>query len=385
MKKRMFGILAALSLLIVPTVNGATAGPSQGGLSTDNIEYVRFVPFEVGTATGITIKGKYMYLTSWKNLTIYDISDPTDPQLVGTPFPLGFKFENEDVNITPDGKYLLFSESIPTNQLLVYDVEDKENIQQVAAAAGVGDHTSTCVLKCKFVYGSAGSITDLRDPTNPKIIATPRDDNNWKALAGIEGGSHDVEEYKNGEILVSTYDTPFATLNVRNPLKPKIMGLGEHPNPQGFIFHSGHWPRGGKDKFVLMQGEQNAETRCNDDTGPFMTYDASKAKKKRTFKLIDTFRVENGTGSDGNPPANALGCSAHWFTERPGYKNGGLVAMGYYEHGTRFLNVDKKGKISEEGWFLPFGGSTSASYWIDKEIVYAVDYTRGIDILRWTD
>ena len=383
MRKRLFGIIAALSLLVLPGMNGANAGPTPGGIASDNVEYVRFVPFEVGTATGVTIKDKYMYLTSWKNITIYDISDPTNPQMVGTPFPLGFKFENENVNITPDGKYLLFSEELPQNFLHVYDVEDKSNIQEVASVAGVGDHTSTCILKCKWVYGSDGSITDLRDPTNPKVIAAAGQEGNWHQLIGLQGGGHDVEEYKNGFIVVSPISAPLMALDVRNPLKPKVLGVGEHPNPAGFLFHSGRWPRGGKDKFLLMQGERNAQPRCNENNGPFMTWDASKVRKTKTFKLIDTFRVSNGTVADGSPPVNGLGCSAHWFEEHASFKNGGLVAVGYYEHGTRFLRVDKKGKISEEGYFLPYGGSTSAAYWANKEIVYAVDYTRGLDILRW--
>ena len=52
------------------------------------------------------------------------------------------------------------------------------------------------------------------------------------------------------------------------------------------------------------------------------------------------------------------------------------------------VEAPSDGKIKEAGWFIPFAGSTSAAYWVptDKEdkIVYAVDYTRGIDILRWT-
>jgi hypothetical protein len=58
--------------------------------------------------------------------------------------------------------------------------------------------------------------------------------------------------------------------------------------------------------------------------------------------------------------------------------------MAWYEHGTRFLKVNGKGKISSEGYFLPVGGATSAAYWINDKILYAVDYQRGIDILRWT-
>jgi hypothetical protein len=61
-----------------------------------------------------------------------------------------------------------------------------------------------------------------------------------------------------------------------------------------------------------------------------------------------------------------------------------LVVSGFFEHGARFLNVSPAGKISEVGYFTPFGGETIATYWITNEIVYAVDLHRGIDILRYS-
>jgi hypothetical protein len=32
---------------------------------------------------------------------------------------------------------------------------------------------------------------------------------------------------------------------------------------------------------------------------------------------------------------------------------------------------------------MPLGGSTIATYWITKRIVYAIDVNRGLDILRF--
>ena len=97
--------------------------------------------------------------------------------------------------------------------------------------------------------------------------------------------------------------------------------------------------------------------------------------------------MANGTYADGSPAVNGLGCSAHWFEAHGSFKNGGLVGMGYYEHGSRFFNVDSKGKIKEVGYYLPMGGSTSGFWWAStskKETIgYAVDYSRGIDILKW--
>jgi hypothetical protein len=102
------------------------------------------------------------------------------------------------------------------------------------------------------------------------------------------------------------------------------------------------------------------------------------------FELLDRYRVHNRTYADGAPAVNALGCSAHWFELHPIWEDGGMLAAGYYEHGTHFLKVAGDGQITRKGYFLPYGGSTSAAYWINRNIVYAVDYTRGIEILRYT-
>jgi hypothetical protein len=386
MKKILLAFFALT--LVAGALVPAQAGPTAGGITSDGVEYVKFVPFDQSTSTGATIAGKYMYLTSWKNLSIYDISDPENPALTGyAPWGTGspgdspFEFENEQV--ATNGKILLMSESLPNSILHIWDVEDKTNPVAIAQLEGAGDHTASCILDCRWSIGSDGSLVDLKDPAKPVLMKQ-----NWHELVGIKQGAHDVWEYKPGFILVSTLEEPFMAVDMRNPLKPKVLGLGVNPRPRsqgGFLFHSGLWPNAGKDKFVLMQGEDNANPRCDKTAnGPFMTFDATTVNKDHTFRLIDRYALDNGTFTDGKPPANGLGCSAHWFTTQPGYRNGGIVAIAWYEHGTRFLNVNDDGKIEEKGWFLPYGGSTSAAYFVNKEVVYAVDYTRGIDILKWT-
>jgi hypothetical protein len=375
--KRLVATLAAP--LLLAGLAPAQGAPSQGGFVSDDVEYVTHVPFEVGTATGANIIGKYMYVTSWKAFSIYDISDPLAPELVGPPTPFGFKFENE--NVASNGKILIFSEETPRDILHIWDVEDKTNPVQIAELPGAGGHTQTCVLKCKYLYGSEGYIVDIRNPAKPKKMKQ-----NWIQMTGLTGGAHDVEEFRNGFIITSPISDAFQVIDVRNPLKPKVIARGPHPDPEDWLFHSGKWPNGGKDRFILMQGEQNFNPRCEElsgDRGPFQTWSTKNWKKRKTMKLVDSFSVTNGSYQDGSPAVNALGCSAHWFDEHRTFKNGGLVAVGYYEHGTRFLDVSRKGKITEKGWFVPVAGSTSAAYWVKDRIVYSVDYTRGIDVLKW--
>jgi hypothetical protein len=79
-----------------------------------------------------------------------------------------------------------------------------------------------------------------------------------------------------------------------------------------------------------------------------------------------------------------MGCSVHWFQEHPTFKNGGLVALSEYEDGVRFLQIARDGKVEEQGFFAPLGGSSSSPKWAGKgDVVYSLDYDRGIDIVRW--
>jgi len=165
-----------------------------------------------------------------------------------------------------------------------------------------------------------------------------------------------------------------------NPLRPKLLARGTNIAKRE---HSVAWPRRGKDDFIISVFETNATPRCEAGTGAVTVWDASRWRRTHSFTVLDEWTITNGTYLDGRTPANGLGCSPHWFEAHPRFHNGGIIAMGYYDHGTRFLRVSPRGKISEEAYFQPWRGSTSAAYWLTDRIVYAVDYERGIDILRY--
>jgi LVIVD repeat-containing protein len=379
--KRTITVIAALVGLLIGALPGANAGP-QDGWASDNVEYVRFVPFETGTATGAKIVGKFMYVTSWKSFSIYDVSDPENPVNMSiTPFAkdtadegTGFRFENEDV--ATNGKILIFSQQLPVAHLFVYDVEDKSNPVLIGHLTQGGAHTAECLLDCKWLYGSNGNIWDLRDPTKPELQKE-------KWTEGMPAtGAHDLNEVAPGLMLSSS--RPIVYLDARkDPTHPKLLAVGDDKKVTGGI-HSNRWPNQATDDIVLFSSETNFTGRCSGTNGAFMTWDASNWKKSHAFKLLDAFQFENGTYSDGKPAANAMGCSAHWFQEHPSFDNGGLVALGSYDHGTRFMNVASNGKITEVGYFVPNAGETSAAYWVSDELVYSIDYTRGFDILRYT-
>lgn len=380
--RKVLGLFAAAGLFM-SLLPGAQAGPGPNGITSDNVEYVQFVPFEVGTATGANFfsKGKddYMIITSWRSFSIYNINDPENPTLVGQPVPFGFKFENEDV--ATNGNIMLFSESLPQNILHVWDIEDVTNPVEIAQVPGAGDHTTTCLLDCKWAYGDSGSVTDLRNPAKPKLMSE-----SWGAGLPPHGGQHDVTEVKPGIVLTSS--SPMMLLDARkDPAKPKLLATAPLRDGPGLDTHSNAWPRLMKDRWMISQGETccGAE-QCDESTAAALTtWDTAGWQKTKTFKEVDSWTMYQGTIVDGGGIVSApFGCSPHWFTAHPKFKNGGLLAVGWYNSGTRFLDISSSGKIEEAGWFLPNGGGTSGAYWITNEIVYAVDYQRGLDVLRYT-
>lgn len=372
--KKLFALLAA-TLMGLMTVPSAGAGPSAGGISSDNVEWVTFVPFDFGTASGASIIGKYMYVTSWRNFSIYDVSDPLNPVNVAN-VPFGFKFENEDVD--SNGEIMLFSEELPDPSLHIWNVEDKSNPVEMAVLDGAGQHTMSCLENCKWAYGSDGNIVDLRDPRNPKLL-----ENKWTDGLMISS-PHDVNEIAPGKVLTSS--DPMVLLDTRNPAKPKVITTSE---PNGEFIHSSKWPSKGKDRFALSTGETwipGATARCNDSSGGFSTWDTTGWQKGKALKKVDTYRPPSSTNptEDGHlPSGTTFGCSTHWFEHHPTFRNGGIVGVTFFNHGLHFMRVDAKGKISNEEWFIPHAGNSAAIEWLNNRIVYAIDLQRGFDVLKY--
>lgn len=354
-------LLAASSL---PTAGVGRAQENPVFFASENVEHLAHIPLN-NDSPGARILGDYLYLTTSRDLRIYDISDAEAPQLAGelvlpqTPY-----LAQEDVDT--NGEILLIGAN-------VIDVEDK-SAPKIIGSHGANEHTISCVLDCKWAYGAGGAIVDLRDPTRPKLVG------DWGAGMPAQSG-HDVTEVAPGHILTSTQ--PLMLLDARkDPRRPRLIAVGEQPRNTNFIWHvhGNHWPRGARDSFVLTSGE-SAGPRCEDSGAAFIVWDARRWRKTRTFRIIDEYRPKNGLPTEGNSPVNHL-CS-HWFDPHPRFEDGGLVAMGYYDHGVRFLDVSPKGRIGEIGYFMRPGGAMSAAYWVTDEIVYAVDYHYGLDVLRF--
>ena len=389
--------LAVIVLLLTAPIAAATHSGADW-VASDNVEYLGSIKQDVGLTTGAKVVGDRLYVTSGKNLTIYDISTPETPKTLGT-LKVNVAWENEEV--PTNGKVLAvasdFYSAMPSclTQLAadgcvqLFDVRDPANIREVGAVP-VANHTAECVLDCQWFYGRAGTIIDARGVLDGRA---PTVAGNWidelKSQGVTEKSCHHIRELRPGVLLTACQPFAVITVNAKDapgasPEHPKVLYTGES---DAFV-HSARWPRQGRDDLVLIGGETNFTGACDGANGELRTYSAAGINKgtSKTFTgpLDHLQPAGNGTYTDGKPVANHLGCSVHWFQEHPTWHNGGLLALSEYEDGVRFIQVAGDGKMTEQGFFAPLGGSSSSSKWAPSgDVVYSLDYDRGIDIVRW--
>lgn len=397
----------------------ATSAPvPSGGFSSDNVEWQAGLPAHSGTSGGILHDG-YYHVTDPRGVYVYDVAEPADPQLVGS-LPAAqtgthavFAQEEPDTN----GEILLVNaidaqEPSTSARLLVVDVGDKDDLS-VIGSLDVTDHTWTCVLDCSYAYGRDGDIVDLTDPTAPKETGV-----SWRKEIVEEGAhdgyAHDFTEVAPGRLIAAGQPTLY--LDATDPLHPVELTRIKADLP-ALGYHGAVWPNDATDPLLLMGAEVGpaGATRfvgsgCDDDsTHAVASYDASEVirvderqfngrdeqawahgtkeghaqqRERAEFRPLEQWRVDGrGAYADGNAPAHVLYCG-HWFDAHPQWDAGGYLAMGHYDWGTRFLQVDGEGRFEEVGWFQPVGGYTASAYWITDDVVYVHDYRRGIDILR---
>jgi len=357
-------LISLVALALLPGAAQAQV-PVPGGFSSDGVEFLENYPIHADAAGGVVRDGFY-YITTERDLTIYDVKDPANPvqtgrlQLPNIGQPV-FTEEDPETN----GKILPIEND---GVLMIIDVSDKSTPKVMSTLDGVSQHTISCILDCTWVYGSEGAIVDLRDPKNPKLSAKT-----WPQVSS----NHDVTEVRPGIILTST--EPMLVLDARtDPENPTVLASTEVP---GFT-HATLWPHLGTDDFALVGGEATGPQCAESESATFQTYDTRGYEASRKFSLVDQFALATGVPAQGNQVDSTF--CVHWFDPHPTYANGGLVPIAWYEQGVRFLQVAGDGKLSEIGWFVPFNGQSSDADWVGGKHVYVADYIRGLDILEFT-
>jgi hypothetical protein len=384
--------LAALTLsaIVVTSQAGNALAPALPPLARSaNVEVLGNVP--TGPALGMVFKDHWAFVTGPAGLTVLDIAVPAAPTIAAVhPLP---HFENEDVDLC--GNTLLITNDRASRDLgsvlYAFDVSTPSSpvlasvtpVGLTGSGRGSGHIANFVSGDCSQVWLDGGDLVEVFDMSDP---AAPRSLGKFESEASKSAAfrvSHDTERDSKG-VLWSVGGGGAAGYQLTaDPLAPKLLTstgpAGVNPSPYNdFILHNSK--RNGAT--LLLTEEDYVDT---DETPPggcrgqgkFETWSISM--KPGGLKPLDTWMTEmNGSDSKASATVN---CSSHWFEV-----SRDLVAVGWYEQGTRFLDVHDPRNIRQVGFYLPANGSTWGSYWSPtdptRSIVYTADAYLGVDVLR---
>ncbi len=428
MRLGMAVVLAApIAAAPLPAPSAESAGSS--GASSDAVELVASIP-EMAAAISLAFDEDVMFVSTATGIWSYDIADPSAPSLLGS-VP-HYIWENEDMDFDAERDLLFVSrdprgftgvvapaQARPFGAVEIYDVSNPSVMVPVSTFTVPAGHTSSCVSagegRCDFLwtggpygnesfgpYGRPIYSTDIRDPRNPVTCPEPI---NTGLYDGETGYAHDVQVDDQGVAWVSSeggvhgwwtfgehLDPTTGETATATPCEPIPYAGGGSPQdatPSRFMHNSlrpSHVAIPGDEDsrgMILLATEEQTSIACA-TSGRFATYDLRSSTDGAGFTdpadfrldVLDTWTPEDAEG--------ATGCaSAHYFTDR----GDGLLAYSFYGQGVRFLDASDPTDIRQVAWYRPDDANAFSSYWRqigDEWFVFVADFTRGVDILRFT-
>ena len=407
----------------------AGAGSASAGLiMSENIQQVGENPSQVAISGCFMTTAPVLVTSGVDSVRVYDVSDPLSPTLTGV-LPQAL-FENEAMTCgerrTPEGirRFVLIGVDLvaaaPTDpqhvnvgggELIIVDVTDPTAPTITARAPGTtSTHTVACVdgAQCRYAYsaGDSGSGTfsvfDLRDLDAPAEVDFDRAADGVQAFPSPTAGHK--WNFDSAGIGTHTGFDGSSMWSTRKPGKPRLLGTtgaagaGEDPEFEGyndFIHHNSFRPHG--DRFVpgakpslrngnvlLVTEEDYEQTDCA-LAGSFQTWWVKRLDGK-PGSIVPLDKVELADLGNFPLPQGAF-CSSHWFD----YRDGGLVAVGFYGGGTQILDVTNPRRITPYAHAIWGASEVWDAMWVpvyedgkqtgrDTNVVYSIDLLRGLDV-----
>jgi hypothetical protein len=408
---------------------------SSVGLMSDTVQHLSSSPGAVGISGCFSKTAPYFYLSGLDSISVYDVSEPARPELVGKMDNI--VFENEAMNCgerrTKDGveRFVLvgnnlydYSSSDPEgsagstlkNELIVVDVTDPTSPHiRSRLTTTTGDHTVACILEtaCDYAYSSGSSkgysIVDLRDLDTPRELDGNALVDGVQPLGNATGGHKWNFAAGYG---VHTGRTGTKILDVSDPTAPEVLATsgdaGRGKNPDGsangyndFIHHNSFWPNAenfvagaepslASGNVLLVTEEDYEDTNCA-TAGSFQAWHVKALPggdaAEGTIAPLD--KVELGDLGTFPLPVGGF-CSAHWFD----YHQAGIAAVGYYGGGTQFVDVRDPQDLKTYGHAVWGASEVWDTYWVPvynknevatgkrSNLAYSVDLVRGLDVYQ---
>jgi hypothetical protein len=379
-------------------------------------------------------------------LRAWSLADPAHPTLIGElpasalalpgdDVSRGF-WEGEHLQVDQNRKLIFLSrdprafaphtiaqEQVGTAGIDIVDAHNPRQLRLISFQPEGGGHTIQCIDSCRYIWAggpfhSASGpfppdwngvpvwVTNTTNPRHPFTYPTPVDLNRND---GVTDYVHDTDvdalgiAWTSGNGGVRGYWTSGTHLDpvtgdVRQatPFDPVPYAGGKiiSPNNPDDIFDHNSWhplrPIGGfPPGDLLFVTDEDFNATC-ESSGHMLVVSLAgsfegegwRSTPQNPFRLTVVGQYSPG-GQPGFVPAADNDCSAHWLEPLPGVGDGNIIVEAFYGQGTRFIDVSDPRNPVQVGYFVP-DGSEAATPGVHDGLVYAAQYSTGIDVVRFT-
>ncbi len=379
-------------------------------------------------------------------LGAWSLADPAHPQLIGELPAAALALPGDDVSrgfwegehlqadqtrklifLSRDPRafapHTLAQELVGTAGIYIIDARNPHQLRLLGFHPEGAGHTAQCIDGCRYIWSggpfrSASGpfepdwngvpvwVTNTTNPQRPFTYPTPVDlgrndgvtdyvhstDVDAAGLAWTSGNGGMRGYWTSG----THFDPVAGVVRQASPFDPVPYAGGKiiSPNDPSYIFdHNALRPLNSLGGFapgeLLLVTDEDFGSTC-EDSGHLLvvslagSYDGEgwRSTPDNPFRLT-VIGQYSPAGQPGFQPSANDDCSAHWSQPMTGVGDGNIIVEAFYGQGTRFIDVSNPTQPQQVGYFVPTDTVAATPAYHDG-LVYAAQYTTGIDIIRFT-
>ncbi|WP_153144104.1 LVIVD repeat-containing protein [Nesterenkonia halophila] len=407
-----------------PAAATATAEPdvAPGEVESHNMEHVTNVPQSgalTGTGSDLAFQGEYAYAGNYDGFTVYDLSDPEQPDPITQVYCPGAQNDvsvHGDILITSTDSrmeddscgadYTSNTEDY-WEGLRIFDISDPANPQYVQSVeTKCGSHTNSLAPtkndKDLYVYVSSYSPSDQLANCQPphdqiSVVKIPTDDPASAAVVseptlfpdgGYEGGEgaasatsgcHDITTFVKHDLAAGACMGDGILMDISDRENPEVIDTVR--DTENFAFwHSATFSNDASKVVFTDELGGGGWATCTDEFGSELGANAIYEIEDGEMEFASYYKIPRTNTEEEN-------CVAHNGSLIP-VKGRDLMVQSWYQGGTSVFDFTDPENPEEVAWFdrgegLSDGGTWSSYYY--NGYVYSNDLDLGLDVFRLDD
>lgn len=298
--------------------------------------------------------------TTWEGLKVFDVRDPASPKLLTSVFT---DCGSHTHTVLPE-----------RDRLIVY-------VQSYDVAAGRyrcdGAHDKISVVEVPKANPAAAKVVNA-----PVLFPDGGNPGEPGGTQRATTGCHDITVYQKIGLAAGACTGEGAIIDIKDPVNPKVIASVEDPN---FAFwHSATISQDGKKVLFTDELGGGGQPTCNSTVGPKRGADAIyDITDPANPKFMSYFKIPREQTNQEN-------CVAHNGNAIP-VPGRDILVQSWYQGGASIIDWTDGNKVKELAWFdrgpidssrLVLGGFWSTYYY--NGFIYGSEIQRGFDVFKAT-